>query len=124
MLCLQLFVKQGKWSYFFEKLHLIKSKLEFNIYIDFINGNFVSIVTGAFLNLAVLNHETKGEAIASAFSVLMTIGIFLYMGYTLYWINKNKHNEEKLEKLSHKYGELYDGLKRNGSSNKICLMYY
>ena len=79
-----------KESWMSKTVKTILKKLEFNLYIEFINGNFVSLVIGCLMNLAVINFENFGEGLSSVVTIIVTIGIIIYVPWSFYFLLKNR----------------------------------
>lgn len=94
----------------FKFMKMVCEKLEFNFYIDFINGNFVTLVIACFINLGVLNNESPGETFSSFTAVVLTILIFVYLGWSFYVLISNRKLLQQ-EKFDERFGALYDDLK-------------
>jgi hypothetical protein len=62
--------------------------LEFNFYIDYINGNFLTLLAGSILNLTVFNFSNPGESLSSPTALLLLIFLLSYLLATFYLLSR------------------------------------
>ena len=62
--------------------------LEFNFYIDYINGNFLTLLAGSVLNLTVFNFSTPGESLSSLIALLLLAFLLTYLLATFYLLSR------------------------------------
>jgi hypothetical protein len=63
----------------------------------------------ALLNLSVANFMNFGEGLSTMVAIIVTLGIFVYVGWSFYFLLKFRdklHEEQVMEK----FGALYEGL--------------
>jgi hypothetical protein len=85
-------------------------KIQFTVYIEFINGNFISLVCGCFLNLGVISFENAGETFSSIFAIICTIILLLYVAWSFYYLERY-HSQLHEESIEQRFGGLYEGLR-------------
>ena len=103
---------------------VIITRIHLNGYIALINGNFVRLLCGSFLNLGVLNFESQGETFSSLLSIAMIISLILYIGWSIYYLERahsDLHSRENKKLL----GELFEGLHiERGEDGSRPYLYY
>ena len=62
--------------------------LEFNFYIDYIIGNFLTLLAGSVLNLTVFNFSTPGESLSSLTALLLLVFLLSYLLATFYLLSR------------------------------------
>ena len=69
-------------------INKILNFLEFNFYIDYINGNFLTLLAGSVLNLTVFNFSNPGESLSSLTALLLLIFLLSYLLGTFYLLSR------------------------------------